>query len=289
MRTFALTPENISAFYPLLPEDIRTPDPEAGVVVLGAAEETAAETQQACGALVLRAADEDTFFLSWLLVDPGFQGRGAGSELVKLAMEVAAALDMQIYCVFSGAPGEAPSALHRLLERHGFVIRPREARSYAISLAEMDKEDFFRRESRPGPGVMLLKDAPAPVVNAMNRDLEKRGLLYVDPISTKWALGDVSLICADRDTAVACVIFDRIDEKTLRLAYVHADGKASMRLPMLLLQANRLLQDNFSPDTQLVIPCVSDASRRLAEKLLPGARVTLETYSAQAKPIFDAE
>ena len=287
MKTFALTQENISAFSPLLPDENIIPDLDAGLIVLGAALENAAGQLQACGTLILEAADEDTWFLRWLLVSPEYRRQGTGSALMELAMEVAAALDMQLYCVFSGVPGEEHTPLYTLLEKHGFVIRPREAKSYAVSLEEMAGEEFFRRESRPGPGVMLLKDAPSSVITAMNRDLEQRGLLYVDPISTQWALGDISLICTDKDAAVACVIFDRIDENTLRLAYVHADGKASMRLPMLLLQANKLLQDNFSPDTQLVIPCVSESSRKLAEKLLPCAWVTLETYSAQAKPEFD--
>ena len=287
MTTFALTQDTVQAFYPLLPEQDISLDPESGTVVLGAAEELEDGDAQACGALILEAADENTFFLRWLLVAPEYQRRGAGSALLMLAMEVAAALDMQIFCVFSADPGDAENApLFQLFSKHGFYLQPRESRSYAISLGEMAKEAFFQRESRPGPGIMALKDTPAAVLNAMNRTLEQKGLLYVDPISSNWAMDDVSLICTDGDEAVACAIFDRIDEHTIRLAYVHADSKASMRLPMILLQANQLLQERFSPDTQLVIPCVSDTSRKLAEKLLPSARVSLCTFSAQAKPVF---
>lgn len=288
MKTYALTQENISAFYPLLPDETIVPDLDAGVVVLGAVDENADGTQQACGALVLEAADETTWFVRWLLVAPEYQRRGAGSALMELAMEIAASLDMQLYCVFSADPDNAEnSPLYRLFGKHRFVLLPRAACSYTISLGEMAKEDFFQRESRPGPGIMTLKDTPAAMLNAMNRSLELKGLLYVDPISTRWAMDDISLICADGDEVVACVIFDKLDEHTIRLAFVYAASKASMRLPMILLQAGRLLQERFSPDTQLVIPCVSDSSRKLAEKLLPSARVSLCTFSAQVKPEFE--
>ena len=128
MKTYALTQENISAFSPLLPDETIVPDLDSGMVVLGVVEETADGTQQACGTLILEAADEDTFFLRWLLVAPEYQRRGAGSALLTLAMEVAAALDMQIFSIFSADPGDAENApLYQLFDKHGFVLQPRES------------------------------------------------------------------------------------------------------------------------------------------------------------------
>ena len=82
-------------------------------------------------------------------------------------------------------------------------------------------------------------------------------------------------------------IFEQTAEDCVQLSFVYADQGASMRLPMILLKANELLQEKFPPETELIIPCVTEVSRKLVEKLLPGARCTLQSYSALCKPEFE--
>ena len=288
MTTFALTPETVQAFYPLLPQKDILPDPEAGLIVLGAAEEHDGDPLQACGALVMRAVDEETWSISWLLVAPDFRRRGAGAALLSLAEEIAAATDMHLWCVFSEAPDDgAQGSLHRLFAARGYALVNSESRAYSISLKDMARESFFQRESKPVAGLKPLNEVPADVIAAMTRDLTKKGVLYVDPISSKWALGDISLVFMNNDAPAACVIFAQAGENTVQLSYVYADAASSMRLPMFLLKAHELLQKKFGPETELTIPCVTESSRKLVEKLLPGARVTLQGYCALAKPEFE--
>ena len=52
-------------------------------------------------------------------------------------------------------------------------------------------------------------------------------------------------------------------------------------MPGLLRQAYQLLSRQYPAETEVVIPCVTDTSRRLVEKLLPSAAVSLVTFSAQ--------
>ena len=53
MEAFALTKENVQAFYPLLPEEFRRPEPDEGTLLLGVAERDDAGMDHACGTMVL--------------------------------------------------------------------------------------------------------------------------------------------------------------------------------------------------------------------------------------------
>ena len=139
MEVFVLTNEIVSAFWPLLPEDTREADIEGGIVLLGAAEQAENGEPQACGTAVLQIVDEDTWFLTWLLVAPDFRQRGVGGALLALAQEIADFTQMQIYTVFSEHPESVTdSSLYRLFERQGFVVQTRESKSYPFPLRRLE-------------------------------------------------------------------------------------------------------------------------------------------------------
>lgn len=280
MEVFALTVENVQDFYPLLPEDILLPDAENGIVLLGASEEDGQDGERACGALVLQMADEDTWFLTWLLVAPEQRRRGVGSALVELACDIAGQMDMQVVSLFSRSLQEETNDLYPFFEKQGFSLRPREGRSYSILLGQIGLEDFFRRESK-GENILTLHEVSGTLLAQFNETLAAQGQLLTAPISTDWAMGDVSAVYISEEKIAACVAFDRMREDTVRLAFAHSMGKGTMQMPLLLLRAYRLLSDRFAPETQLVIPCVTGASCALVEKLMPSAQVEMESYSAR--------
>lgn len=288
MTTFILDAESIQAFYPLLPDEYILPDPEGGLVVLGAVEENDDGTEKACGVLLMETLDEETWNISWLLVAPDARRRGAGAELMTQAEEVAAVTDKYLYCAFSEEveQGEA-GAIYSLFANRGYLMGNTGSCTYSISLGEMTREEFFCRESKSVSGLMKLNEVSDVSLAAMNRDLAQKGLMYVQPISARWALGDVSLIYMKDNTAMACAIFEQIGESCVQLSFVYADPSASMRLPLVLLKAHELLREKFGPETELVIPCVTETSRKLTKKLLPSAKVALRAYSALGKPEFE--
>lgn len=288
MTTFMLDAENIQAFYPILPDEHILPDIEGGLVVLGAVEENNDGTEKACGALVMETLDDETWNISWLLVAPDARGRGAGTQLMEEAEEVAAVTDKYLYCAFSEEveQGEA-GALYSLFANRGYLMEETRGSVYSITLKDMAQEEFFRRESKPAAGLKTLNEVSDVHLAAMNRDLAQKKRLYVPPISARWALGDVSVVSMKDNTVEACAIFEQIAEDCVRLAFAYADPNASMRLPGMLLKAHGLLQKKFPPETELVIPCVADVGRKLTEKILPGAKRVLQGYSALAKPEFE--
>ena len=281
MDVFALTAENVSAFYPLLPEDVREPNTEEGIVLLGAAAPDEDGSLRACGTAVLQMVDEDTWFVTWLLVAPEYRGQGAGTGLLTLAAEIADAMEMQLYTVFSEAPeAKQDGSLYRLFARCGFSLQPREARSYTTSVGRMGEEPFFRPQ-KGGAGFTTLTNTPERLIAALNRTLAERGQLLAGPISRETALSDISVTYTEDDRITACAIFTPLGGDGVSLSFVYAHSSASARMPGLLRQAYQLLSRQYPAETEVVIPCVTDTSRRLVEKLLPSAAVSLVTYSAQ--------
>lgn len=281
MDVFALTTETVSAFYSLLPDDVREPEADEGIVLLGAAAPEEDGSVHACGTAVLQMVDEDTWFLTWLLVAPEYRGRGAGTALVKLAAEIADTMEMQIYTVFSRPPELGQDApLHRLFARCGFAVEEREARSFSIPVGRMAEEPFFRQQ-QGGSGFVTLDSIPDRQLTALNHTLAESGQLLAGPISRETALGSISVAATDGVKVTACAIFEPLGEDSVSLSFVYAHSSATAQLPGMLRQAQQLLNRQYPPETTLVIPCVTDTSRKLVEKLLPSAAVSLITCSAQ--------
>lgn len=285
MKAFALTRETIRFFYPLLPEELRLTEPEEGVVLLGAAETDETGEHHACGVMVLSLADERTMLLHWLLVAPDYRRRGAGSAMLQLACELAGQMGMQILCAFSGEPETGgDEAQSRLFQKHGFALERRTSGNYSISLEALGQEAFFQREQKLPGNVLTLAETPARLIETLNRTLEEQGLLLDGPVTKEQTAGDVSLVYTEENVITACVIFREPGEGMVELSYAYSGRKASMQMPALLLCAQRLLSRRYGPETELVIPCVTDTSRRLVEALAPSAVVKRTAYRACWRP-----
>jgi N-acetylglutamate synthase-like GNAT family acetyltransferase len=285
MEAFTLTRETIRFFEPLLPEEFRLTEPEEGVVLLGVAETDPTGAHHACGTAALSLADEQTMLLHWLLVAPEYRRRGAGSAMLQLACELAGQMGMQILCVFSGEPesaGDDPQ--YRFFKKHGFAMEQRTSGSYSVSLEALGREAFFQREQTISGSVLTLAETPARLIETLNRTLEEQGLLLDGPITKEQTVGDVSLVYTEEETITACVIFREPGEGMVELSYAYSGRKASLQMPALLLRAQRLLSRRYGPETELVIPCVTDASRRLVEALVPSAVVKHRAYRAYWRP-----
>ena len=144
MDVFALTAENVSAFYPLLPEDVREPNTEEGIVLLGAAAPDEAGSLRACGTAVLQMVDEDTWFVTWLLVAPEYRGQGAGTGLLALAAEIADAMR----CNFEGYE----ALREKLLKAPKYGNNDPFVDKYAIWFTKRLSELFMQYKTRDGGG-----------------------------------------------------------------------------------------------------------------------------------------
>ena len=291
-EAFLLTEENAEAFFPLLPEEYQTARPAEGVVLLGAAGVDSEGIKHACGTMVLELFDEEAFLLHWLLTAPQYQRQGIGTALFQLAAEIAGELDLQILCTFcekADAEGkeEQTGAVYPFLEKQGFALREQGGRVYRIELGGLAEETIFCSEGKKVSGFLPLQEVSDRLLTELNHTLAGHGQLLIGPISKKTALADVSLVDVDAEGIQGCVIFRRLSGNTVELAFLYTSRKGSVRMPLMLMYAEELLKKHFPPQTELIIPCVTEASHNLVSKLIPMAVVTHVSYSGRWEP--DAE
>lgn len=291
-EAFLLTAENTEAFFPLLPEEYQTRNPEDGVILLGAAGEDSDGVKYACGAMVLEMLNEDAFLLHWMLTAPQYQRQGIGTALFALAADIAAELDMQIFCTFSERlPSEnteaQTGAMYQFLEKQGFTLQEQGGRAYRIELGQLAQESIFRSDRKKVSGIIPLQDVSDRLLTQLNQTLAEHGQQFIGAISGKNAMSDVSLVDVDAEGIQGCVIFRRLSENAIELAFLYTSRKGSVRMPLMLMYAEELLKERFSPQTELIIPCVTEASHKLVSKLIPTAAVTHVSYSGRWEP--DAE
>ncbi|MBR6766920.1 MAG: GNAT family N-acetyltransferase [Clostridia bacterium] len=288
MEVFSLTKENVQAFYPLLPEEFRKPEADESIILLGAAETDTMGENRACGAMVLKVINNNTVLINWLLVDPKYQGRGAGTGMLKLAMEVAGQMSMGIFCIFSAEAKAGPGApIYHFFQKHGFSMEAREAKTYSIRLGELAKEAFFQREQKSDDGIRTLEETPLKLITELNHTLVEKNHLPYGYISKEQAVSDVSLVHVDNESITACVIFRELGEGTVELSFAYSGKRGTLQLPMLLLRAQSLFSRRYGQEKELVIPCVTEVSRKLVEALVPSAVVIRVSFGAYWSPKQD--
>lgn len=281
---YILREDDLEAFYPLMPEEHRKADIEGEFAILGAVGTDAEEICHACGVMILKVVRDDMLLIRWMLVAPQHQNQGIGYALMDLAQSIGREMNMQLVGNFSQkAKLGKDGSVYSFMKHNDFAIYAEGARSYTVSLGEIGKEAFFQRSTK-GSDVMTLEETPSRMIMVLNHRLAEKGLLLIGPISKEDVLADISLV-VERDKRIqSCIIFRKINEEEIELAFVYTDSKGSVQLPLLLLHAYQLLKEKYDSDTKLVIPCVTEASCKLVETLIPSARILLESYSVQWLP-----
>lgn len=282
MEVFVLTSENVEAFYPILPDNIKETNLREGIVLLGASEVNTEGQEQACGALVLQRFNDVTWVIKWILVSPEFTRRGIGSALLETAKDICEQMQMQLFCLFSEAPEEY--TLRGLFEKSGFELKEKNGKNYSVSIGELGYAEYFEKKQSADSKIKVLSEVSQRQLDEFNRAIYKEGKLFVNPIDKQWPLQDVSVVYVENKKILACVIMEQIEEGVVSLSFACAQEKAAMRLFLLLYRAQELLREKYPPETELVIPCVTGVSRKLAETILPNAHVTLQSYSARWMP-----
>ena len=282
MEVFVLTNENVEAFYPILPDNIKETNLREVMVLLGASEVNTEGQEQACGAIVLQQFNDVTWVIKWILVSPEFTRRGIGSALLETAKDICEQMQMQLFCLFSEAPEEY--TLRGLFEKSGFELKEKNGKNYSVSIGELGYAEYFEKKQSADSKIKVLSEVSQRQLDEFNRAIYKEGKLFVNPIDKQWPLQDVSVVYVENKKILACVIMEQIEEGVVSLSFACAQEKAAMRLFLLLYRAQELLREKYPPETELVIPCVTGVSRKLAETILPNAHVTLQSYSARWMP-----
>lgn len=287
IEAYVLTEDMITAFYPLLSEEHRNADIEEELVILGAEGTDSTGVLYACGTMVLKAVREDMLLLTWVLVAPKYRRQGAGYALMNLAQDIAKEMKMQIVGTFSQKVKDGKEgAVYRFMKNNRFTIYNEGAKSYSISVGKVGEEVFFRK-ARVGSGTMSLEETPSGILMDLNRELAEKGLLFIGPISKEESLSKISMVHVEQGKIQSCIIFKALDKTAVELAFLYSGEKNSVHMPLLLIEAYQKLKESVSPETELVIPCVTETSCKLVETLIPSARETLVSYRVQWIPESD--
>lgn len=284
MDAVIVTVEEIKSFYPLLPEEYQKEDIEEEFIILGAVGEDSEGIYHAVGTMVLKAVHEDTLLLQWMLVAPNAQRQRAGYVMMELARQIAREMQMQILGSFSQKAGEKKEgAFYHFLKHNHFTIYNEGAKSFSISLEQLSKEAFFKKQAK-GSGYLPLGEASTVMIMELNHRLWEKGLLLAGPISREECMADISMVHEEHGRIEACIIFRGIKEDVIELSFLYAGSKGSVHMPLLLLHGYQNLKEKVEPKTRLLIPCVTEVSCKLVETLAPSAEVILESYRMQWVP-----
>lgn len=284
MEAFSITNENIEVFYPLLPEEFQKQEIDENIVLLGAAQTNDAGENHACATMVISVAGDSLLLINWILVAPEYRNLGAGTAMMELLQDLAKQMNMKVIAVFSQESEANESDLYRFFNKYGFNISERESKEYSVFLSELDKSESLNREQTNQKGIVKLKDVTPRMIAELNKTLAEQGMLLSGPISKEYCISDISIVHVENDSITSCVVFRELGDKTIELSFTYSGKRAPMQMYSLLVHAKHLLCQRYDADTELVIPCVTVVSRKLAEAFIPSARVSLISYIAQWQP-----
>jgi len=271
IRLTNISQKNIQAFAPLLSAGSAE---KIAAGTLGAVGAVLDET--ACGALVYELHEKEGLLqIHELTVSTPFRRRGAGKELLQYIKGLALDNELSLLCAFP----EDDGALQALFVSCGFRITPTEGATYAATMVELRMPsglDKLVGKSRPE----RISAVGSHIWTRFRRTQAEQGIHYVNQCEERKAAWlDPLCLCALQDGDVcACVIAEKDGDRDTLLSYAYASAGGNTKLALLLAAARQRLLETAPADSRLYITAVNPSSRRLVERLLPGAEC-VEKYS----------
>lgn len=261
MNVYALDSTNIDSFEHLA-------DPiSAQAVRSGAAQGFCVETDDChAGALIGRFIDTGEYEILSLFVLPEYRRQGVGELLLETLADVIGEYDANVNITFS-AMTEDDKELIAFLDDQGFEeYSDAESHLFAVKLG-----DFM--ETKLNKGKMNV-DYPT------FADLSEKQLAALDKVdgdkfvpkptggfSSERILPEVSTAVLKGDTPVAYAVVEKEDENTLILSSLYVDDEENTTLLRLLRCVMKRLNENYPPETVILLLAVNDDSLEILTSL----------------------
>jgi len=266
MEEILLKEHNMAAFSHLIPELLQRELRMQRLVGVGLWDP---EWEAPMAVLLLRATN-GWMELVWLAVDQDYRGLALPRYLMRRAL-ARARRARRLWGAIADLPdGEYHGYFRRLLEQMDFDFTEIDSRVYTAPLEEILRNEDLRSLRHGGNVTALRNAAPALLQNlldAIHTDSRPVPL----PAKPDWSAYDGALsgIFLSGGTPRGLLLLER-DGKELTMACAWASSVSA--LPQLLAFSMEQAGAQYPPDTQVVIPAISEASQKLVQRLLPQVR-----------------
>ena len=217
--------------------------------------------------------NEEVLELVSLYVAPAFRRRALGGTLLmELLEETMNATDGGLRWVIAAfLPGT--EGLEPLLAKAGFRMeRDERAVSWKLVVSDLPDSPLLARPAQVPTGCTLhtLEELPDYCLRQLVQELAKNAVDDLTVPEMRQALQAASYVLLDRTgQPKACAIFPETGENGVYLSqFFTAGGSAAYAMAVLQAGGQALLRQ-FSGDTAVEIPTLTDSSARLVQKLLP--------------------
>jgi GNAT superfamily N-acetyltransferase len=264
----ALGGGNAEAFLPMLPRAARAWLTAPAGAVVGAADSGTNTAAGVCAAHM----EEGLLEIDWIWVAEDMRRKGAAWQLLMSLIRVSAGIP-EVIGLSVRYPAEGGDALTALFQRLGFAIEDGAMDGFHEKLSVLRQNSFFSRPPTDIALVKPLKAVGAGLRTAFSRHIEALpdGAAVELPIAWEEYDGDLSMLYVKDDAVHGAVLMRRLSADALELAFAYAQNGMPAAFASALYAVAEAGAAACPPDTDVSIIALTDASRNLAEKLIPGA------------------
>lgn len=266
MVRMQLTKDNIEAFSYLIPPTLLVSWEKGELAGSGEADE---KTHEAVSVALFREW-HGWMELVWVAVVPERRGQLLASWLIWQCVSEAWIYGKVIGAFVDLPEGESGHFLRRIFDGLGAEFARVNRPVYSITAEELKATKLYRPES-DFSGIRALKDADPELLKAAQRAMEEGDVPVPFDASEGWEPydGELSALCVQKDRVEGVILVSR-EEHLLILSLLWSVSPVCT--PYLLMYAANKACALFPPQTEIVVPTVTEMSKKLVEKLLPKAR-----------------
>ena len=260
-----ITEENLEAFAPVLPENVR----EDADLMLGAVEE-----KSPVGAAAFEAQDGN-LLLSYVYVEEAFRKQGILKEFLKIAQEIAEDTGYGMIAACYRLDQETED-LHESLKSLGFSERENVADVYSVRFGELAGNFSEDPEAEKTP-VRPFSEITSARFSMLERELESlknSGKNVILPVlkQREWYDRELSVyVPGPGNEIMGCLLIKRYPGKVIRIEYLFNKGN-NIRHFLAMLSASIKRGRKLLSDDTLVLAEIKDSRIRSVLTRMSGKR-----------------
>ncbi len=278
MQEILLTSENIWFFGDLIPNLLQDDVKKGNLVGVGTVDLDYGENM-AVSALLFRE-HHGWLDLVWIATKPEYQDRGEAQWLLDRRIAGARGTG-HLWGVKMDIPeGEASGALKHMLKNRGFQFSKVDLPTYVITVDALRGHeilDWRKAGTKIVPLIQMSAELRDQVVHTMRKREEVLPITY--PIDWKRYDDKLSAMCLCEGKIGGLLLATRT-EQSITLDFVWARYKTAV---MMLSYASKWALTIESPETEIVIPTVTEMSAKMVRRAFPDV---VQLQVEQAKKMF---
>jgi len=284
MEGYWLTEEALDDFGYLIPDFYRKKLKAGSVLGIGIVEPM---NMDEIVATILIRESNGWIELVWMALDETYRGMGYSFDVLWFCLEMFQK-SSKPWGMFMDLPeGKAGASLQSKLEALGFEIHPITRPCYTLSLGKIKQSEFFLKyqniNEKAGKNLRTLAELSAQEKAKIERTLSLEPIIL--PLQDKLDFSryeeKLSQVRYDAKGNPDGILLATKNDEHLTLECVW--GKVPTATAQMLCGAVKCCDEYYSDETEIVVPTVTEASQKLAERLMPNAQ---PIQGLQARKLF---